>query len=149
MPGLRATLRPQNPEIVLVVFLEKGHGGTDAAGVAREIFAAFADPRDFQRFATSRSAAVRRLLAVIALLLAVWVTGDAAALQRPSRREAGFTKRLSSDGSSPACGICIRRMSLRLRAEAGQAQVRKCASCKEEADQFASRCTLSGPFDPD
>jgi cell division protein FtsI/penicillin-binding protein 2 len=33
----------ENPEIVLVVFLEKGHGGTDAAGVAREIFAAFAD----------------------------------------------------------------------------------------------------------
>ncbi len=32
----------QNPEIVLVVFLEKGHGGTDAAGVAKEIFAAFA-----------------------------------------------------------------------------------------------------------
>jgi cell division protein FtsI/penicillin-binding protein 2 len=33
----------ENPEIVLVVFLEKGHGGTDAAGVAREIFTAFAD----------------------------------------------------------------------------------------------------------
>jgi len=33
----------ESPEIVLVVFLEKGHGGTDAAGVAREIFAAFAD----------------------------------------------------------------------------------------------------------
>ena len=32
----------ENPEIVLVVFLEKGHGGTDAASVAREIFAAFA-----------------------------------------------------------------------------------------------------------
>jgi penicillin-binding protein 2 len=32
----------QNPKIVLVVFLEKGHGGTDAASVAREIFAAFA-----------------------------------------------------------------------------------------------------------
>jgi cell division protein FtsI/penicillin-binding protein 2 len=32
----------ENPEIVLVVFLEKGHGGSDAAGVAREIFAAFA-----------------------------------------------------------------------------------------------------------
>ena len=31
-----------NPEIVLVVFLEKGHGGSDAAAVAREIFAAFA-----------------------------------------------------------------------------------------------------------
>lgn len=30
------------PEIVLVVFLENGHGGTDAASVAREIFAAFA-----------------------------------------------------------------------------------------------------------
>ena len=35
----------ENPEIVLVVFLEKGHGGTDAAGVAREIFAAFAAQR--------------------------------------------------------------------------------------------------------
>ena len=32
----------ENPKIVLVVFLEKGHGGTDAASVAREIFAAFA-----------------------------------------------------------------------------------------------------------
>lgn len=33
----------ENPEIVLVVFLEKGHGGTDAAMVAREIFQAFAE----------------------------------------------------------------------------------------------------------
>ena len=32
----------ENPQVALVVFLEKGHGGTDAAGVAREIFAAFA-----------------------------------------------------------------------------------------------------------
>jgi len=32
----------ENPQIALVIFLEKGHGGTDAAGVAREIFAAFA-----------------------------------------------------------------------------------------------------------
>jgi cell division protein FtsI/penicillin-binding protein 2 len=32
----------ENPEIVLVVFLEKGHGGSDAAGVAHEIFDAFA-----------------------------------------------------------------------------------------------------------
>ncbi len=31
-----------HPEIVLVVFLEKGHGGSDAAAVARQIFAAFA-----------------------------------------------------------------------------------------------------------
>jgi cell division protein FtsI/penicillin-binding protein 2 len=31
------------PEIVLVVFLEKGHGGSEAATVARDIFAAFAD----------------------------------------------------------------------------------------------------------
>jgi penicillin-binding protein 2 len=31
----------EKPEIVLVVFLEKGHGGTDAASVAREIFAVF------------------------------------------------------------------------------------------------------------
>lgn len=34
-----------NPEIVLVVFLEKGHGGSDAAGVAQAIFAAFAASR--------------------------------------------------------------------------------------------------------
>ncbi len=34
-----------NPEIMLVVFLEKGHGGSDAATVAREIFAAFADQK--------------------------------------------------------------------------------------------------------
>ena len=33
------------PEIVLVVFLEKGHGPTDAASVAREIFAAYAESR--------------------------------------------------------------------------------------------------------
>ena len=32
----------EDPGIVLVVFLEKGHGGSDAAGVAREIFTAFA-----------------------------------------------------------------------------------------------------------
>ena len=32
----------QNPEIVLVVFLEKGHGGSDAAGIARQLFSAFA-----------------------------------------------------------------------------------------------------------
>ena len=31
-----------NPEIVLVVFLEKGHGGSEAASVAREVFEAFA-----------------------------------------------------------------------------------------------------------
>jgi cell division protein FtsI/penicillin-binding protein 2 len=36
----------EKPEIVLVVFLEKGHGGTDAASVAREIFAAFAVDHD-------------------------------------------------------------------------------------------------------
>ncbi len=31
----------QRPEIVLVVFLEKGHGGSDAAEVARQVFDAF------------------------------------------------------------------------------------------------------------
>lgn len=34
-----------NPQIVLVVFLEKGHGGSDAAAVARDLFAAFAASR--------------------------------------------------------------------------------------------------------
>jgi cell division protein FtsI/penicillin-binding protein 2 len=33
------------PKMALVVFLEKGHGGSDAASVAREIFAAFAIDR--------------------------------------------------------------------------------------------------------
>jgi len=32
-----------NPEIVLVVFLERGHGGGDAAAAAHEIFGAFAE----------------------------------------------------------------------------------------------------------
>jgi cell division protein FtsI/penicillin-binding protein 2 len=35
-----------NPEIVLVVFLEKGNGPVDASGVAREIFAAYAAERE-------------------------------------------------------------------------------------------------------
>ena len=35
----------ENPEIVLVVFLEKGHG-SDAAALARQIFDAFAEQRD-------------------------------------------------------------------------------------------------------
>jgi len=42
----------ENPEIVVVVFLEKGHGGSEAAGVAREIFAAFAQSRAGQFAAT-------------------------------------------------------------------------------------------------
>ncbi len=33
------------PEIVVIVFLEKGHGGNEAAGVARAIFQSFADSR--------------------------------------------------------------------------------------------------------
>lgn len=34
----------ENPQIALVVFLEKGHGGGDAAMVARDIFTAFSAP---------------------------------------------------------------------------------------------------------
>jgi cell division protein FtsI/penicillin-binding protein 2 len=33
----------ENPEIVLVVFLEKGNGGSEAATVARQVFSAFAE----------------------------------------------------------------------------------------------------------
>jgi cell division protein FtsI/penicillin-binding protein 2 len=36
------------PEIVVVVFLEKGHGGSEAAAVARAIFAAYAQSRSAQ-----------------------------------------------------------------------------------------------------
>jgi penicillin-binding protein 2 len=43
----------ENPEIVVVVFLEKGHGGSDAAGVARAIFTAFAQSRTAQVAATT------------------------------------------------------------------------------------------------
>lgn len=44
--GWFAGYAPANrPEIALVVFLEQGHGPTDAAGVAREIFAAYARSR--------------------------------------------------------------------------------------------------------
>ncbi len=42
----------ENPEIVVVVFLEKGHGGSEAAGVGREIFSAFAQSRAGQLAAT-------------------------------------------------------------------------------------------------
>jgi len=45
----------EDPEIVVVVFLEKGHGGSDAAGVARQIFAAFAHSRRPDVTATTRS----------------------------------------------------------------------------------------------
>ncbi len=43
----------ENPEIVVVVFLEKGHGGNEAASVAREIFAAYAQSRNSQSAATT------------------------------------------------------------------------------------------------
>jgi penicillin-binding protein 2 len=46
----------ENPEIALVVFLEKGHGGSDAATVAREIFAAFATQRGAAVSATVKGA---------------------------------------------------------------------------------------------
>jgi len=39
----------EKPEIALVVFLEKGHGPTDAASVARQIFAAYAASREAAR----------------------------------------------------------------------------------------------------
>lgn len=39
----------EDPKIALVVFLEKGHGGSDAAGVAREIFDAFANSQANER----------------------------------------------------------------------------------------------------
>ncbi len=39
----------EHPEIALVVFREKGHGPTDAAAIAREIFAAYAAGRGASR----------------------------------------------------------------------------------------------------
>ena len=67
----------ENPEIVLVVFLEKGHGGTDAASVAREIFAAFAADHAPGSRSRKGSAEMKRLLAAIGLLLLLCAAGDA------------------------------------------------------------------------
>ncbi|HUK43205.1 MAG TPA: penicillin-binding transpeptidase domain-containing protein [Candidatus Bathyarchaeia archaeon] len=44
----------ENPEIVVGVFLEKGRGGSDAAAVARSVFAAFAQSRGAQQTANQR-----------------------------------------------------------------------------------------------
>ena len=41
-----------NPEIVVVVFLEKGHGGSEAAGVARAIFSSYAQSRNAELTST-------------------------------------------------------------------------------------------------
>ena len=49
----------EEPEIVLVVFLEKGHGGSDAAAVARQVFDAFAEDSQQQGCASQRCATVR------------------------------------------------------------------------------------------
>ncbi|HEY4901618.1 MAG TPA: penicillin-binding transpeptidase domain-containing protein [Terriglobales bacterium] len=46
-----------NPEIVLVVFLERGHGGSDAAKQAGEIFAAYAASRTTNGHQSSAGAA--------------------------------------------------------------------------------------------
>ena len=43
----------ESPEIVVVVFLEKGHGGNEAATVARAIFAAFSQSHSAQLAATA------------------------------------------------------------------------------------------------
>ncbi len=40
----------KKPEIVLVVFLEKGHGGSEAATVARQVFGAFAEEQAHHAF---------------------------------------------------------------------------------------------------
>jgi len=45
----------ENPEIVVLVFLERGHGGAEAAGVAREIFAAYAQSRGAAGTATNKA----------------------------------------------------------------------------------------------
>ncbi len=92
----------ENPEIVLVVFLEKGHGGSDAAGVAREIFAAFADSQNSRvARANCGSASVRRLVAAIALLLAVWIAGDAS----PAATDSATTKSASPSGFPQAVRV--------------------------------------------
>ena len=116
----------ENPEIVLVVFLEKGHGGSDAAAVAREIFAAFANQQNKPRAAqTSRSSTMKRLPAV-GLLLVGWMTDGGAARERchlESRlRTPAFRKPFAC-----ACGICIRRMSC---AYAPMPVRRKCANVR-------------------
>jgi len=45
----------EKPEIVVLVFLERGHGGTEATGIAREIFAAYAQWRGAAVAATNQA----------------------------------------------------------------------------------------------
>ena len=117
----------ENPEIVLVVFLEKGHGGTDAAGVAREIFAAFAADHG-AGVADSRkgSAEMKRPLAIVGLLLLLCAAGDAELGDRGAAKASrtGFpqTVRVRLWYLHPP-------RELRIRADAGRAQMRTCATC--------------------
>jgi len=46
----------ENPRIVVIVFLERGHGGAEAAGIAREIFAAFAESEGVYPAGTAKGA---------------------------------------------------------------------------------------------
>ena len=116
-----------DPKIVLVVFLEKGHGGSDAAGVAREIFDAFANSQANEQATGSK--AVKRLTVMLALLLVIWARGDARARHR----------RVSSAGSWKLFPRTVRirlwylhpPSQLKLRPETGQATVKKCSTCKE------------------
>jgi stage II sporulation protein D len=76
---------------------------------------------------------VRRLLATFALLLAAWIAGDASA----AFSDYPTAKSASRSGFPQTVRVRLWYLhppqSLRLRAETGQAQVRKCASCKDNA----------------
>ena len=138
----------ENPEIVLVVFLEKGHGGADAAGVAREIFAAFADAQNSRVARQScGSASVRRLVrgnrsAAGAVDCGGRLTAATTPPPQSQPRQAAFPRRLSESDY----GICIRRMtcgSARMRAR----RVAKMCDLQSRGHQFArcSGCRFVGP----
>lgn len=76
---------------------------------------------------------MRRLLATIALLLALWITGDAS----PASSDYSTAKSASRSGFPQTVRVRLWYLhpphDLRLRADGGQAQIRKCASCKDAA----------------
>ncbi len=76
---------------------------------------------------------MRRLVAAIALLLALWIAGDAS----PAATDSATIKSASPSGFPQVVRVRLWYLhpphDLRLRADAGQAELRKCATCKDAA----------------
>ena len=106
----------EKPEIVLVVFVEKGHGPTDAASAQGDLCGVCKEPR-------GRS--MRRITVLLVISLVVCAPGAQTQRAAPAT---GFpnTVRVRLGYMHPA-------VKLRITAEPGQAKYRKCAKCAESS----------------